>query len=86
MLGRVRPGEVIVSVSDEGIGIPAPEQARIFEPFYRVDSPISRETFGTGLGLSLVKAIVEAHGGRVWVESEPGSGTTVSFTVPRPEE
>lgn len=84
--GRVRPNEVIVSVTDEGIGIPATEQARIFEPFYRVDSPISRETFGTGLGLSLVKAIIEAHGGRVWIESEPGAGTAVSFAIPRPEE
>ncbi|MBN1179744.1 MAG: hypothetical protein JXD18_11050, partial [Anaerolineae bacterium] len=58
------------------------EQARIFEPFYRVESPLSRTVEGTGLGLSLVKAIVEAHGGVVWIESEPGKGSDVSFSVP----
>jgi PAS domain S-box-containing protein len=80
--GRVRPEEVVVTVTDPGIGIPATEQARVFEPFYRVDYP-GHEVQGTGLGLSLVKAIVEAHGGRVWIESEPGEGTAFSFTVPR---
>ena len=81
--GRVRPDEVVVTVTDEGIGIPAPEQSRIFEPFYRVDDPTGRRAEGVGLGLYLAKAIVEAHGGRIWVESEPGKGSAFSFTLPR---
>ncbi|HIP87320.1 MAG TPA: histidine kinase, partial [Anaerolineales bacterium] len=81
--GRVRPDEVVVTVTDEGIGIPAPEQSRVFEPFYRVDDSAGRDTEGVGLGLYLAKAIVEAHGGRIWVESEPGKGSAFSFALPR---
>ncbi|MCA9907082.1 MAG: histidine kinase, partial [Anaerolineae bacterium] len=55
---------------------------RIFERFYRVDGTLSRKTQGTGLGLYLAKAIVEAHGGRIWVESAPGKGATFFFTLP----
>ncbi|MBS1245353.1 MAG: putative two-component sensor histidine kinase, partial [Chloroflexi bacterium] len=72
--GRALPDEVIVSVSDEGIGIPVEEQARIFERFYRVDDALSRRTAGSGLGLYLAKAVIDAHGGRIWVESIPGYG------------
>ncbi|MCS7177937.1 MAG: ATP-binding protein [Anaerolineae bacterium] len=82
--GEARPDEVIVSVSDEGIGIPATEQGRIFDPFYRVDETSVRQAGGVGLGLYLARAIVEAHGGRIWVESEPGKGSTFSFSLPRP--
>lgn len=75
--------EVTVYVADEGIGIPAGEEERVFEPFHRVDSSLRRRTQGAGLGLYLVKALVEAHGGRVWVRSEEGKGATFFFTLPR---
>lgn len=74
--------EVTVYVADEGIGIPLDEQGRIFESFYRVDSGLRRQTKGTGLGLYLCKAIVEAHRGHIWVRSEPGKGSTFFFTLP----
>jgi signal transduction histidine kinase len=73
---------VTVYVADQGIGIPADEQGRLFDSFYRVDSGLRRQTKGTGLGLYLCKAIVEAHDGRIWVRSELGKGTTVLFVLP----
>jgi two-component system phosphate regulon sensor histidine kinase PhoR len=75
-------GFAMITVTDTGIGIPEAEQARIFERFYRVDAARSRELGSTGLGLSIVKHIVEAHGGRVGVESEVGRGSKFFFTVP----
>jgi signal transduction histidine kinase len=74
---------VSVSVSDEGVGLAPDEQDRIFERFYRVESTLSRSTQGTGLGLYLARAIVEAHGGTIRVQSEPGKGSTFTFTLPR---
>ena len=76
-------GEVAVSISDTGIGIPDREQGKIFERFYRVDKARSRETGGTGLGLSIVKHIAEFHGGGVSVDSTPGYGSTFRLTLPK---
>ena len=70
-------------VQDDGPGIPARARERVFERFYRVDRARSAETGGTGLGLSIVKHIVQAHGGEVGVKSEPGTGTTFFFTLPK---
>jgi PAS domain S-box-containing protein len=80
--GWVEKDEVGIFVSDEGIGIPTTEQERIFDRFARVDNSLTRQTPGAGLGLFLVKAVIEAHGGRVWVESRPGQGSTFNFTLP----
>jgi two-component system phosphate regulon sensor histidine kinase PhoR len=78
-----RDGDAVVfTVADTGIGIPVAEQGRIFERFYRVDAARSREVGGTGLGLSIARHIVEAHGGRIWVESQVGAGSRFFFSVP----
>lgn len=74
--------EVVVTVSDTGIGIPQADQPRIFERFYRVDVARSREAGGTGLGLAIAKHLVEVHGGRLWVDSEVGQGSQFHFSVP----
>ena len=74
-------GNLVVEVQDDGIGIPKEEQARLFEPHYRVEA--DRQHFpGLGLGLALSKQIVELHGGKIWVTSEPGEGSTFAFTLP----
>ena len=73
---------VRVTVVDEGVGI-APEQlSRIFEAFYQVDAGPTRRHGGAGLGLSIVKNLVVAHGGDVWAQSELGRGTAIHFTLP----
>ncbi len=71
-----------VSVIDNGIGIKKEDQERIFEPFYQLDNPLTTERRGTGLGLTLVKQIVERHGGQIWVDSEYGRGSRFTFTLP----
>jgi two-component system phosphate regulon sensor histidine kinase PhoR len=75
--------EVEIWVRDDGPGIPAGARERVFERFYRADRARSAESSGTGLGLSIVKHIVQAHGGEVGVNSEPGTGTTFFFTLPK---
>ncbi len=69
-------------VSDTGIGIAAEDQSRIFERFYRVDKSHSKESGGTGLGLSIVKHAVQYHGGRIYMDSAPGKGTSISVSLP----
>ena len=75
-------GTLVVKVEDTGIGIPESAFCDIFKPFTQVDSASNRQYEGTGLGLSLVKKLVKMHGGEVWVESEPGIGSTFVFNVP----
>ncbi|ELY93465.1 multi-sensor signal transduction histidine kinase [Natrialba hulunbeirensis JCM 10989] len=80
---RTWDDECVISIADDGIGIDADDQERIFSVFDRLHS---REEFeGTGIGLALCQRIVERHGGTIWVESEPGEGTTISFTLPLAE-
>ena len=74
--------QLLVSIRDEGIGIPFEEQERIFERFYRLDRAITRNAGGAGLGLYLCRAYVEGMGGSLWVESQPGGGSTFFFTLP----
>jgi PAS domain S-box-containing protein len=76
---------VQVEVSDQGIGIPAEEHDKIWRRFYQVDGSMTRQYGGAGIGLSIVKHVIEKHGGRVWVESEPGKGSTFAFIIPKSE-
>jgi signal transduction histidine kinase len=73
--------KVTVAVRDEGIGIPADQQAQVFEKFFRAETPEARAIGGTGLGLALCRELVEAHDGRIGFESEPGRGSTFWFTL-----
>jgi len=74
--------EYIVTVSDTGIGIEPDQAERLFKPFYQVDNGLSRKYEGTGLGLSICKKLVELMGGSIWLESEPGKGSTLGFRLP----
>jgi len=75
-------GQITLKARREGIGIPAEAIEKLFQKFYRVDNAATRRIGGTGLGLSIVKQIVDAHGGRIWVESKLGEGTRFIFTLP----
>ena len=74
------------SIHDSGIGIPKEALPRLFEKFYRAENALTVETEGTGLGLCLVRLILEQCAGRIWCESEEGKGTTFHFTLPLPEK
>jgi len=73
-------------VKDEGLGIPADEQARIFEKFYRLDPEMTRGIGGTGLGLYICSELLERMDGRIWVESKEGAGSTFSFELPAADQ
>ena len=75
-------GQVRVDVSDSGIGISGADQSRLFTKLSRVDNSSTREVYGARLGLFITKHLVEAHGGRIWVQSEEGKGSVFSFTLP----
>jgi len=77
-----RGDELCFAVSDTGIGIPADQIGSIFDEFRQADATVARDFGGTGLGLSITRKLVELHGGRIWVESEPGRGSTFFFTLP----
>jgi len=78
----LRDGHLAVTVADEGLGIPPEEQERIFEKFYRIGRSETQGRRGSGVGLALVRHIVEAHGGRVTVESQPGRGSRFTLWLP----
>ena len=79
---EVKQGELLVGVADQGRGIPATEIKKIFDRFYRIEERLEKDPGGLGLGLSLCKALVEAHGGKIWVESQVGEGSTFYFVIP----
>jgi signal transduction histidine kinase len=79
---RLDGARLLAWVRDNGIGIAPQDQERIFDEFYRVESESAASVKGTGLGLPISKTLIELHGGRIWVQSEPGRGSTFFFTVP----
>jgi K+-sensing histidine kinase KdpD len=80
--GEVRPADVVVSISDQGVGISPEDLIPLFDKYFRVKAPTGYHVAGTGLGLPVSRAIVEAHGGRIWAESTVGEGTTLYFSIP----
>jgi signal transduction histidine kinase len=82
-IGARKKGDMLeITVKDTGIGIKPEDQSKLFKPFSQVDSFLSKQFQGTGLGLSLVKQIVRLHGGYVWFRSNPGEGSTFAFVIP----
>jgi two-component system sensor histidine kinase VicK len=71
----------VISITDQGIGIPADKVEKLFQKFSRVDTPEANQIKGAGLGLWICREIVEAHGGKIWIESRVGEGSTVFFTL-----
>jgi len=81
--GEVRPNDIVISISDRGMGIAAEDLISLFEKYFRVKTPLEHPIPGTGLGLPVARAIIEAHAGRIWVESKLGEGTIFYFSLPR---
>lgn len=81
--GQVRATDVVISIADQGVGISPEDLIPLFEKYFRVKAPTGYHVPGTGLGLPVARAIVEAHGGRIWAESKVGQGTTLYFSLPR---
>ena len=81
---RRMPDAIQVDVADTGIGISVEDQGKLFTRFFRVDDPAVRQQPGTGLGLHITKSLVEMHNGQIWLQSQPGTGSTFSFTLPLP--
>jgi K+-sensing histidine kinase KdpD len=82
--GEVRETDVVISVADQGVGISPEDLIPLFDKYFRVKAPTGYHVPGTGLGLPVSRAIVEAHGGRIWAESKIGEGTTLYFSIPLP--
>lgn len=80
--GETRGDEVVISVSDQGVGIAPEHLNRLFEKYFRIESGLVRHMVGSGLGLPIAHTIVESHNGRIWAESQPGAGTTLHFALP----
>lgn len=80
--GQVRQSDVVISISDQGIGISPEELIPLFDKYVRAQSPDASRSSGTGLGLPISRMIIEAHGGHIWAQSEVGQGTTLSFSLP----
>jgi signal transduction histidine kinase len=78
--------EIRIIVQDNGVGIPYERQGRLFTKFYQVDASLTREKGGSGLGLSICKGIIDAHGGKIILESKPNVGTTIAFSLPKHEQ
>jgi two-component system sensor histidine kinase VicK len=74
--------ELLISIVDQGMGISVEERKRVFDRMYRIEQRRNAKIRGVGLGLAICKGLVEAHGGRIWAESEEGKGSTFSFTLP----
>jgi signal transduction histidine kinase len=80
--GRPHNGSVVVSFKDNGPGVPPEDRERVFERFYQVEKTFCGQVPGAGLGLTMVRQTVEAHGGKVWLESQVGQGATVCIEMP----
>ncbi len=82
LAAHLKDGMAEISVADTGVGIAPEDQETIFEEFRQVGTDYARKREGTGLGLALARRLVELHGGKLWVQSEPGQGSIFTFTLP----